>query len=191
MRLAQVGTWQWRRILVIGNIDVNPNNNNYGNNFNKNPTNTGSYQNRPTNDSNPNGGTERSPFEQPPPLVYSIPGQSDSDSDDSTEIVFTNPYLIVGVESLLLYGEFHDSEDIKIIIQQDSDGLEPYPWNQWTPIDEPNATSANQTAPVQNQSPSNNEITTTTIKNTVNTETVSTTSTSNVDTTTSVPLASM
>lgn len=104
-----------------------------------------------------NGAAERSsPFEQPPPLVYAIPAQSESNSDDSTEVIFTNPYLIVGVENLLLYGEFHDDEDLKIIIQQDSDGLEPYPWNQAIPFDEPNATSA----PIQNQL-SNNTISTT------------------------------
>lgn len=71
---------------------------------------------------------------------------------------FTNPYLIVGVENLLLYGEMHDDKDIKIIIQQDSDGLEPYPWNQPAPNG-----PVNGTAPTQDQS-SNNTISTTTIK---------------------------
>lgn len=133
------------------NNNGNPNNNNYGNNG-PNNVGTGPYQNTPYGNNNNNGTAERSsPFEQPPPLVYSIGPAGDSNSDDSTEVQFTDSYLIVGVENLLLYGEFHDDEDIKIIIQQDSDGLTPYPWNT-IPYDEPNATSAgNGTAPIQNQ----------------------------------------
>lgn len=172
--------------------NVNLNHNNYGNNFNNNnSTNAASLQNSPTNNSNNSFGvTERSPFQQPPPLVYSITaGQSDSNDFDSTEIIFTNPYLIVGVENLLLYGEFHDDADIKIVIQQESDGYEPYPWNQPNLFDEvSHATSGNSTMPLQNQ-PTHNEtkIMNNEMSTTTTTEIASTTLLSIVDTSTKVP----
>lgn len=155
-----------------GNGNNNGHNNGYSNNIG-NPINRNSLNNNPNNDG-------AGPSQNMPnntllsPLVYTIPGQSENNSMDSTEIIFTNPYLIIGVENLLLYGEFHDEMDIKIIIQQDSDGLEPYPS---IPFDESNATSSvNGTAPNQL---SNN---TTTIKNGMNT---------GFNTTTTVPLAPM
>lgn len=142
-----------------GNTNNPPNNNNFGNNLNNNNPNNagvGPYQNEPNNN-NTNS------YVLPQPLVLSIAGESPTNETDSTEIIFTNPYLIVGVENLLLYGELHDEDNIKIIIQQDSDGLEPLPLNQ--PFDGLIATSAvNGMGPIPNQS-FNNTINTTTYNN--------------------------
>lgn len=98
--------------------DSGPNQNN-----NNIPNAGGSYQNGTTND----GITHKpDPFERSQLLIYTIPAQKKGDDDaDSTEIIFTNPYLIVGVENVLFYGEFHDDEDTMIFIDQGSDGLEP------------------------------------------------------------------
>lgn len=91
--------------------------NSYGNDNNQNTPNTqnnvgagpGPNQNMPniqgrtdvrTNNNHPN---ERQ-IQQP--TVYAIPEQNDNNATDSTEIVFENAYLIVGVESLLLYGKY-------------------------------------------------------------------------------------
>lgn len=47
------------------------------------------------------------------------------DDDDSSEIKFMNPYLILGVENIVLYGEFQNKKNIKMFVEQDSDGLLP------------------------------------------------------------------
>lgn len=156
-------------------------------NYLNNGPNTGANQNMQNNQSDPNN-----VFESPPPMVYSISGQNKMNEDDSTEIVFSNSYLIVGVESLLLYGEFHDDEDIVIIIEQDSDGLDPYEWEHSDPISETNATSASETVPNESQTVANSaldingKIDATTIK--IPSEYLSTTPL-NIETTTNVPLA--
>lgn len=122
----------------------NQNNNNQNNNNNPNMGSGGgggnNYQNIQQN--NQNNSTLNKPNSAEPavPLVYTIPGQTKNGDDDvdSTEIIFTNPYLIVGVENLLFYGEFHDEEDVIIVIEQGSDGLEPKFLENWLsqqPID--------------------------------------------------------
>lgn len=122
----------------------NSNINNSGPNGNFNSVNANNLNNNPNQNmqANQNGTFQQSAFEQSP-MVYSISGQSKSDDADSTEIVFTNPYLMVGIENMLLYGEFQDGQHIFIVIEQDSDGLEPYAWNQWNPIVDTNSTSLN------------------------------------------------
>lgn len=123
-------------------------------NYLNNGPNTGTNQNMQSNNV----------FESPPPLIYSISGQSKINEDDSTEIVFSNSYLIVGVENLLLYGEFHDDKDIMIIIDQECDGIDPYEWQYLDPITQSNATSV--TAPIESQTAINDKTTdTTTEKN--------------------------
>lgn len=52
---------------------------------------------------------------------------------DSSEIEFLNPYLIVGVENLLWYGEILDNMDITVIIDQESDGEEPLTFEKMFP----------------------------------------------------------
>lgn len=124
-------------------------------NYLNNGPNTGTNQNMQNNQSNVNN-----VFESSPPLVYSISGQNKINEDDSTEIVFSNSYLIVGVENLLLYGEFHDDKDIMMIIDQECDGLDPYEWQYLDPIAQSNATSV--TAPIESQTVMNNQTTNTT-----------------------------
>lgn len=114
---------------IINNFNnPNPNNANNANNPNPNLIQNNNSNNGP-NGQNNQSYTDESLYKQASsqpmqPYVDSISGQSKTDDVDSTEIIFTNPYLIVGVENLLFYGEFHDDEDIKIVIDQGSDGLE-------------------------------------------------------------------
>lgn len=63
--------------------------------------------------------------QQSAPLVMSVPAQKRDNTTDSSEMIFLNEYLVVGVENLLMYGELLDGKDIRIIIDQDSDGLGP------------------------------------------------------------------
>lgn len=108
---------------ITGNTNGNPSNSGPNQNNNNIPNAGGSYQNGTTND-----GITHKPdlFERSQPLIYTIPAQKKGNDDaDSTEIIFTNPYLIVGVENVLFYGEFHDDEYTMIFIDQGSDGLEP------------------------------------------------------------------
>lgn len=136
--------------------------------------------------SNQNGTFNEPTFGQSTaPLVYSISGQSKSDDADSTEIIFSNPYLIVGVENMLLYAEFQDEQDIFILMEQDSDGLEPYPWDRWYPtLVEQNATSS--TNETTTQIPNDEQ---TAIAIGITTEVNTTTPPTNADSTTKVPLA--
>lgn len=64
------------------------------------------------------------------------------DEDDSAEIVFTNSYLIVGVENLIIYGEFKDDMHITTFVGQDSDGLAPRTFDEMYPM---RANSTNST----------------------------------------------
>lgn len=136
------------------------------------------------------------------PLVYSIAGgQSGNENADSTEIVFLNPYLIVGVENLLMYAEIQEEQDVTIIIEQDSDGLEPYPWNIPYPMLEPNATSSNASVQMDLSSTTTAINTSTESTTTKSTEAITTTTTTTTAATTlstlnseaspSVPLASL
>lgn len=120
--------------LINDNNNSNQPNHNNNNNNNNQPIGGGNSQNLPSNqnsrnnENNPssaNGVYQTSPTSESgaaAPLVYSY-NPSKSEDADSTEMVFSNPYLIVGVENLLLYGELHDGEDIVAIVEQDSDGL--------------------------------------------------------------------
>lgn len=104
------------------NVNTSPNNNNLNNNANVAPN-----QNIPNNNNN-----ATNPPEQSMPIVYSEPVQyknldeKEKNNWDSTEMIFTNAYLVVGFDNLLLYGEMQDDYDTIIIIQQDSDGLSPF-----------------------------------------------------------------
>lgn len=67
---------------------------------------------------------------------------SKGDTDvDSSEIDFLNPYLIVGVENLLWYGEILDNSDITVIIDQGSDGQKPRTFEEMYPMFVPPATT--------------------------------------------------
>lgn len=178
----------------------NSNINNSGPNGNFNSINANNLNNNPNQNmqANQNGTFQEPTFGQSmAPLVYSIPGQTKNDDADSTEIVFTNPYLIVGVENMLLYGEFQDDQDILIVIEQQSDGLEPYPWDRLYSSIESNTTSSNvkrDAFPVAEQTTIANhsqdikiETNTTTIK--IDMEPTSTIQSINTNGTTSVPLA--
>lgn len=57
----------------------------------------------------------------------------DDPDADSSEIEFLNPYLIVGVENLLWYGEILDNLDITVIIDQESDGEKPLTFQEMFP----------------------------------------------------------
>lgn len=186
-----------------GGGGTNPNANNNGNTGNNGNTANGNIPNSNIYNSAPNGNfnsrnannlnnnpNQNGTFNEPTfgqstaPLVYSISGKSKSDDADSTEIIFTNPYLIVGVENMLLYAEFQDEQDIFIFMEQDSDGLEPYPWNRWYPtLVEQNATSStNETTQIPNAEQ-------TTIAIDITTEINTTTQQTMADSTTKVPLA--
>ncbi|XP_031628411.1 transcription factor mef2A-like [Contarinia nasturtii] len=170
------------------------NGNNYNNNGNRNnPNNGDSNQNMQPKQ---NQSTIKDPTQPMAPLVYSVSGRTSSDDADSTEIIFTNPYLIVGVENMLMYGEFQDEQDITIIMEQDADGEDPYPWDPMYSLWYPNATSTNE-----NQSNLTSvEQTTISIPMTTNVNTLSTTTIKtdiqstampiSTNTTTLVPLAS-
>lgn len=152
------------------------------NNYNKGNGASGNNGNSAINQNLNNGQNNvtdisRQPFQSTAPLVYSISAQNKSSDDDSTEIIFSNACLIVGVDNLLLYAELHDNEDIMIIIEQDSDGLEPYSWDL-QPI-AANATSANETAAAVN----------TTVTPAVPRDLNGGTIAANLDTTTTVPLS--
>lgn len=112
---------------------------------------------------------------------------------DSSEIDFLNPYLIVGVENLLWYGEILDGFDITVIIDQESDGLKPRTFEELYPMfAEPPTTTA---AP--NVSTSTTTSTTTSRMHPLNSVTMaallpnlnSSTTTTPLETTTRTPLA--
>lgn len=54
--------------------------------------------------------------------------------NDSGEIEFKNPYLVVGFDNLILYGEFHEGGDHFLFIGQDSDGLVPKTFEEMYPM---------------------------------------------------------
>lgn len=58
----------------------------------------------------------------------------DDPNADSSEIEFMNPYLIVGVENLLWYGEILDNLDITVIFDQESDGEKPRTFEERYPM---------------------------------------------------------
>lgn len=59
---------------------------------------------------------------------------NDDPNADSSEIEFMNPYLIVGVENLLWYGEILDNLDITVEIDQESDGEKPRTFEERYPM---------------------------------------------------------
>lgn len=167
----------------------------YNNNFNINGNQNSNNFNR---DSNQNA-TLPDPTKPMAPLVYSIARPANVTDDDSTEIVFINPNLIVGVENMVMYGEFQDEQDIVIIMEQGSDGLDPYPWDPMYALWYPNATSINENVTmnatsVEQTTASNDShlVTTTEINTYISTSSIKTdTQSSTTDTNTMpiVPLA--
>lgn len=51
------------------------------------------------------------------PIMYSY--DRTQYSDDSSEIVLTNPYILLGVDNLIIYCEFEDGNQTEIFISHD------------------------------------------------------------------------
>lgn len=154
--------------------------------------------NNPNNvQSNQNGSDYlHKPSEPYTPLVYTIPAQSKTDDVDSTEILFSNPYLIVGVENLLFYGEIHDEADIIIVIDQSSDGLKSKlaqnMYNQQSldiNMTISSTTEANLFTNVINSNNTNLQNILSTIAPSLNTEIISTSTSATIFKSTVIPLA--
>lgn len=72
---------------------------------------------------------QTSAYERPPMVMSYEPIKSSKTTNDpdadSSEVELLNPYLIVGVDNLLMYGEILDGLDIILVIDQESDGEKP------------------------------------------------------------------
>lgn len=88
------------------NIDGNFNGDSNANNFNNN-------QNMQTN--------QNDQLESTQPFIYITSNRITNDNADSTEIIFINQFLMIGVENMLLMAEFQDEQDVLIIMEQNEE----------------------------------------------------------------------
>lgn len=108
----------------------------YNNNNNNNNQNAGVGNNN-NNNNNQNAQYNQTDAYSRQPMVLSyepINKNKDDPDADSSEIQFANPYLVVGVENLLWYGEILDSWDQTVIIDQESDGERPRTFEEMYPM---------------------------------------------------------
>ena len=67
--------------------------------------------------------------QQSAPVLYNYERHTkeDDSDDDSSEMILDNPYLIVGVDNMVLYGQMKMGQHIATYIEQESDAGNPYP----------------------------------------------------------------
>lgn len=85
------------------------------------------FSNANANNSNDNENlqaNQNGTLESTAPIIYITSGHITNDDADSTEIIFTNPYLMVGVENMMLSTDFQDFNDVFIAIEQNNEEIQ-------------------------------------------------------------------